>query len=150
MENLKLLSGRLQWCIDRANSTGKINVNKTKIAEVAGKSRAAVTYWFQDVNGMDAASARKLGDYFNVDPVWLETGDGAPEMASRAAHTGDDKSKAERQAAALQQMLLSASAEARLLTIYRLSSPEQRKIIDGTLRSIVSDMNLGGLLSSAD
>lgn len=123
MGNLKLLSERLQWCIDRKREQDpEANVTKKNLADVAGRSRAAVTYWFQDVNGLDADAARKLGGFFEVDPVWLETGAGKPEPEA-----------SERQAA------LSASSDvaelayrkvADMIETYILASPRDRERID--------------------
>lgn len=52
------------------------------------------------------------------------------------------------EAAALRKMLSDTSAEVRLLSVYRIASAEQRELIDGAVRLVIEQMDLGGLLSS--
>ena len=52
------------------------------------------------------------------------------------------------EAAALRKMLSDTSAEVRLLSVYRIASAEQRELIDGAVRLVIEEMDLGGLLSS--
>lgn len=81
MENFKLLSERLSWALARRSTrdTSIGRVSKRLLAEYAGVSPPAVNYWFSDTNGMQAEAARKLAKFLEVDPVWLEKGEGTPE-----------------------------------------------------------------------
>lgn len=81
MENFKLLSARLKWAVERrlaANPSEKIS--KRLLAQHAGVSAPTVSYWFADTNGIKAEAARKLSKFLDVDPVWLEIGEGKPLM----------------------------------------------------------------------
>jgi len=53
-------------------------VTQSELADVAGVSRAAVTNWMKDDNGINALQARSLGDFLGVNAVWLETGEDRP------------------------------------------------------------------------
>jgi phage repressor protein C with HTH and peptisase S24 domain len=81
MENFKLLSNRLTWAVERKLSSGGAGVKITKrlLAQHAGVSPSAAGYWFADTNGIEAEAARKLAKFLEVDPVWLESGEGRPE-----------------------------------------------------------------------
>lgn len=83
MEKLKLLSQRLNWAIEKKKQRdGVKKIANAAIAKAAGISPTSVGYWFNDLNGMDAENARKVGEFLDVDPVWLETGDGEPDAAN--------------------------------------------------------------------
>jgi phage repressor protein C with HTH and peptisase S24 domain len=51
------------------------------MADIAGVSPPAVGYWLSDTYGIGADPARKLAAFFDVDPIWLEKGEGAPNGA---------------------------------------------------------------------
>lgn len=53
-------------------------VTKAELARVAGVSDTAAGNWLKGDHGMAAATARALGSYLKVDPLWLETGEGSP------------------------------------------------------------------------
>ena len=100
MENFKLLSARLKWAVDqRLNAEPRITrITKGKLALEAGVSPPAVGYWFADTNGIQAPAARKLGAFLGVDAVWLEKGEGSPDVKQIAEpssfewiNEGDDK-----------------------------------------------------------
>jgi transcriptional regulator with XRE-family HTH domain len=77
--HLLLLSQRLDYGMRlRAERTGE-TVSAADCARAAGVSPAAVSLWRKDENQISSTYARKLADYFGVDPVWLETGNGYPE-----------------------------------------------------------------------
>lgn len=80
MEKWKLLSSRLKWAVDQKLQADPSlrKITNAALAKVAGVSPPAVGYWYRDANGMDAEQARKVGAFLNVDPVWLEKGDGEP------------------------------------------------------------------------
>lgn len=80
-----MLSERLAWAVERyvaANPNGP-KVSKRRLAEEAGVSPPAVNYWYADTNGIQAPAARRLARFLQVDPVWLEKGEGSPD---RLAH----------------------------------------------------------------
>jgi phage repressor protein C with HTH and peptisase S24 domain len=83
MGNFKLLSERLKWAVQRRLEAEPTitRITKGKIALEAGVSPTAAGYWFADTNGMQAPAARRLGAFLGVDPVWLEKGEGSPEIA---------------------------------------------------------------------
>lgn len=87
MGNFKLLSERLKWAVEqRLKGTPPVSrITKGKLALEAGVSPPAVGYWFSDTNGIQAPAARKLAAYLGVDPVWLEKGEGSPEVAAPTA-----------------------------------------------------------------
>lgn len=76
---MNLLSERLTWAIERARERGRIMV-PADIARAAKVSNATLNYWLNNVNGMSAAKARLVGAYLDVNPYWLETGSGHPEI----------------------------------------------------------------------
>jgi phage repressor protein C with HTH and peptisase S24 domain len=80
MEKFKLLSNRLEWAVAQkiASSPLGTKIPKKLLAEQAGVSPPAVNYWYADTNGIQAEAARKLARFLNVDPVWLESGEGDP------------------------------------------------------------------------
>lgn len=53
-------------------------VTKAELARVAGVSDTAAGNWLKGDHGMAAPTARALGAYLQVDPLWLETGQGSP------------------------------------------------------------------------
>jgi len=80
MSNFNLLSKRLEWCIAEKQHRDNRRIYGAELASVADVSRAAVSNWMKDVNGISANQARLLGEFFNVDPIWLETGEGKPDV----------------------------------------------------------------------
>lgn len=77
--NFNLLSERLKWAIAEKSQRENRRIFQAELANVAGVSRAAVTNWMKDENGIDALQARALAEFFNVNAVWLETGNGKPD-----------------------------------------------------------------------
>lgn len=65
--------------MDRARERGRVIV-PADIARAAKVSNATLNYWLNNVNGMSAAKARLVGQYLDVNPYWLETGNGHPEV----------------------------------------------------------------------
>lgn len=79
-----------------SNRIGR-DVRPADIARAAKASYASVNFWLNDVNGIGAAKARLLGEYLHVDPLWLETGDGAPVPGSSSTTMpGEEKRHAAR------------------------------------------------------
>lgn len=80
MENFKLLSNRLIWAVEQRLAAGPpgTKISKRMLAQYAGVSAPAVSYWFADTNGIEAEAARRLSKFLQVDPVWLESGEGEP------------------------------------------------------------------------
>ncbi len=85
MEKFKLLSQRLTWAIERRQSRTGDKITKKKIALEAGVSPPAVGYWFDDLHGINSAAARNLGKFLDIDPVWLENGEGTPYLLDEAS-----------------------------------------------------------------
>ncbi len=85
MKNMNLLSERLRWCIAEKQIRDDRRIYGAELAKIAGVSRAAVSKWLNDENGINAIQARLLGDFFGVDPIWLETGEGKP-TAKKVKH----------------------------------------------------------------
>ena len=56
-----------------------------EVARAANVSATTLNYWLNDVNGMSAAKARLVGDFLDVDPYWLETGEGAMTKTMKTA-----------------------------------------------------------------
>lgn len=81
---MNLLSERLTWALERARERGRVVV-PADLARAAKVSNATVNYWLNDINGMSAAKARLAGAFLDVNPYWLETGNGAPEVDKRPA-----------------------------------------------------------------
>jgi hypothetical protein len=84
MSKWELLSKRLAWAVDRKLQTepGLTKITNVKLAEIAGVSPPAVGYWYADANGMEAEQARRLAVFLDVDPVWLEKGEGEPLLST--------------------------------------------------------------------
>jgi phage repressor protein C with HTH and peptisase S24 domain len=89
---MKLLSERLLWAIERERTrrNGK-RVTKAELARVAGVSDTAAGNWLKGDHGMDAPKARAVAAHLRVDPLWLETGEGAPTPHSPAARPDDSE-----------------------------------------------------------
>lgn len=135
MEKLQTLEDRLEWCkrrkLERDPSLSKIP--NTVIAKEAGVSRGAVGFWFRSGGGLKSINARKLARYFDVDPVWLETGEGTPEPK-----------KAQQNTQALGGVLsptIQTAAEMRLIAVYRLCGEKERQIIDSQIDLIEAVIN---------
>ena len=81
MEKWKLLSGRILWAVGRKvqRDPEHKRITQAEVGKVAGVSPSAAGYWFSDTNGIDAEKARKVAAFLDVDPVWLESGEGDPD-----------------------------------------------------------------------
>lgn len=73
---MNLLSERLRWAIAEEEKRRGEPIKNADLARAAQTSQTSVGYWLSDSNGIGAAKARLLGNYLNVDPLWLETGTG--------------------------------------------------------------------------
>jgi hypothetical protein len=80
MGNFLLLSSRLKWAVTEKENRDLIKISNSDLARVAKTSRASVTNWMKDTNKIGAVSARLLGDYLSVNALWIETGEGRPEI----------------------------------------------------------------------
>lgn len=81
---MKRLSERLLWAMDRLSRSKNIEVKAADIARAAKSKNATASFWLNDTNGMSASKARMVAEFLEVDPVWLETGDGSPEIKEDA------------------------------------------------------------------
>lgn len=76
MADMSLLSERIRYLLDQHP-----DVNRSKLAKIAGVQPSAVTAW---VNGnaqrLTSKSLMRLSEYFKVSPQWLESGIGTPDM----------------------------------------------------------------------
>lgn len=66
--------------MERARSRGRV-VIPADLSRAGRVSSAAVTYWLSNTSGMSAAKARLIGAFLDVNPYWLETGLGSPELS---------------------------------------------------------------------
>lgn len=84
MGKFNLLSERLKWAVERRLEASPTitRITKGKLALEAEVSPPAVGYWFSDTNGIQAPAARKLAAFLGVDPVWLEKGEGSPDISA--------------------------------------------------------------------
>lgn len=92
---LSKLSERLEWALARMSILKQRVIRYADLVRAAGVSSAAGTMWRKDDTGMSAATARKVGAYLDVDPVWLECGDGSvqgPDRQLRSPFEPDDSS----------------------------------------------------------
>jgi phage repressor protein C with HTH and peptisase S24 domain len=76
---MNLLSERLKTAMERAGQVRGKPVLPAEVARAAQVSAATVNYWLNDVNGISAAKARLASTLLNVNPYWLETGEGPME-----------------------------------------------------------------------
>lgn len=84
-----LLSERLDYGMRlRAERTGQ-QISAAECARAAGVSPAAVSLWRKNENAISSQYARPLAEFFGVDPVWLETGNGYPEREKNVAASID-------------------------------------------------------------
>lgn len=115
-----------------------------ELAERISKSPSQVSQW---LNGslhsssgkprtISSGSCREIEKAFKKPEGWMD----AEHRDLAVVQTGE--------AAALRKMLSDTSAEVRLLSVYRIASAEQRELIDGAVRLVIEEMDLGGLLSS--
>jgi phage repressor protein C with HTH and peptisase S24 domain len=78
MGKFNLLSERLEWAVKQKEETDRRRIFKAELAAIAKVSRASVTNWFKDENGIGGANARPLAEFLGVNPIWLESGQGHP------------------------------------------------------------------------
>lgn len=124
-----LLSQRLEYGMRlRAERTGE-PVNAADCARAAGVSAAAVSLWRKNENAMSALYARPLADFFGVDSVWLETGEGYPER-QKNAH------------AAMQNEQVTADQLTALIRYFYAASPNGRsQLLDFAAHAIETQIN---------
>jgi phage repressor protein C with HTH and peptisase S24 domain len=84
---MRQLSDRRKWAMGRENSLGP-GASPADLARAVKVSNATVNYWLNGINGMSAAKARLAAEFLEVDPIWLETGEGNPYGSGRAATGG--------------------------------------------------------------
>jgi phage repressor protein C with HTH and peptisase S24 domain len=92
---MNLLSERLRKAIaEEAQRRGE-PIKNADLARAAKTSQTSVGYWLTDSNGIGAAKARLLGAYLNVNPLWLETGQGEMHVQDEAiANSGGKRGPA--------------------------------------------------------
>lgn len=81
---MKLLSERLEWAMAQKSARDNHEVIPADIARAAKSKNTAASFWLNNTNGISALKARLVADYLGVDPVWLETGRGTPEVKQSA------------------------------------------------------------------
>lgn len=75
LPKLKLLSERLKYLIDeRLKLTGE-KTTGAELGRITKMSRTSVSFWLNDENGISAEASRALGEFFGVNPLWIETGE---------------------------------------------------------------------------
>lgn len=88
---MKLLSERLSWAMSQKAARDGYPVIPAHVARAAKVSNATLNYWLKDVNGISGAKARLAGAFLNVNPIWLETGEGDPTPAKSGAPAESSK-----------------------------------------------------------
>jgi phage repressor protein C with HTH and peptisase S24 domain len=74
------LAERFKWAIERKAQKDGRKVYAADVMRATGVSRTSVSFWLSGENGIDAENARKAAAFLDVNPVWLETGEGTPEL----------------------------------------------------------------------
>lgn len=89
---MNLLSERLLWAMqqEQKRRNGK-RVTKAELARAAGVSDTAAGNWLKGDHGIDAPRARALAAHLNVNPLWLETGEGVPVPQQETAPVGESE-----------------------------------------------------------
>jgi phage repressor protein C with HTH and peptisase S24 domain len=89
---MKLLSERLNWAMKEKSARDGVDVLPADIARAGGVSATSASFWLNDANGMSAGKARLVGSYLDVNPLWLETGQGSPlTVAEKSTVAGRTK-----------------------------------------------------------
>lgn len=73
------LSDRIAWAIAQKIGREGRKITYADLMRATEVTRAAVSFWKQNKNGIRGETARKAATFLAVDPVWLETGYGAPD-----------------------------------------------------------------------
>ena len=84
---MNLLSERLKWAMDKKTERDGTEVIAADLARAAKVSETSCSYWLAGSNGMSAAKARLVAAFLGVDPIWLETGKGSPELRTEETNT---------------------------------------------------------------
>lgn len=87
---MKLLSERLKWAMSEEALRQGREIRPADIARAANSSATSANYWLTGTNGIGAAKARLLGEYLHVDPLWLETGEGVPQVRLAATSAAQE------------------------------------------------------------
>ena len=74
------LAERFKWAMDRKAQKEGRKVYAADVMRATGVSRTSVSFWLSGENGIDADNARRAAAFLDVNPVWLETGEGTPEL----------------------------------------------------------------------
>lgn len=78
--NKSTLPQRMLWAMQRKAQIDGHKVTAADLMRATNASRTAVSFWLNGGNGIRGDFARKAAAFLDVDPVWLETGDGDPEL----------------------------------------------------------------------
>lgn len=73
------LSERLAWAMAQKAARENRKVTYADLTRAAEVSKAAVSFWKLDKNGIKGETARRAAQFLEVSPVWLETGYGTPD-----------------------------------------------------------------------
>lgn len=99
-----LLSNRLKLAVKEKERRDGLSIFNSDLSRIAKTSRASVTNWMKDINKISSPSARLLGVYLSVNPVWLETGEGEKDI--QAPHPLDIHKKVFDEADEVSQRLI--------------------------------------------
>ena len=125
--NKNLLSDRLNWAkLEKERRDGRA-YKWADVARASGASTGAVSNWTKDIHGIASKFARPLADFFDVDPVWLETGVGEP-----TPHLDDEKPHLHQVGGSSgnpTRLTWISDAEERLLTLFRSTDDRGRATI---------------------
>jgi transcriptional regulator with XRE-family HTH domain len=121
MKKMKLLSERLRWAKSRKEEISATPLSWAALSRKCGATPAAVSRWVNDLNGIDSEYARPLAAYLQVDPVWLETGDGSPALS--------DSEIAASENSPITRDHIDADEIIELITLYKQSTGKGRQFI---------------------
>lgn len=77
---MKSLAERFKWAMDRKAEKDGRKVYAADVMRATGVSRTSVSFWLNGKNGIDGEYARKAASFLDVNPIWLETGEGSPDL----------------------------------------------------------------------
>lgn len=112
------------------------------LAEKLGKSQSQVSQWLNASTHSSSGKARTISSGSCRE---IEKAFGRPEGWMDIDHTPLTVAETS-EASALRAMLIDASADIRLLSVYRLANSDQREIIDSAVRLVIEKLDIVGAL----
>lgn len=116
---MKLLSERLEWAKTEKEKRDGRTYSWAALGRECGVSPAAVSLWKNDENGIEGQYARPLALFLGVDPLWLETGSGAPYPSNDSNYSTNT----------IQSEIAYTEQLTKLITLFSQSTEEGRNFI---------------------